>query len=367
MRRLRRSAAIAVGVVAAIGLGGFPAAADPAVPEPGEVRIARFDESALKKAAQPFSALKATASVARERVRQHLDEAARNGRLVDESRMMVAELPDPHTPGEEITLVWDSPKPPTEVLYSTKAGSSGGGDHRAAIGVQMGGGDTTGMPTERAGQSRAGSGYSAVFEIDNMYLEDNGCSTGWFAPTYYASDYDHKIVSCYEVWGVNNTPIFTYNRWALWTPAEAYFPLIFVETEDMEVSARPWAGHESKIHQLADWAPRSGDTVGSCDSNRNFTMGGSWGGFTGSVTMPINVCEEYWLNVTAGPGSQNRMTIDFDGERGGQMYMDIAGKYDAVDQYVLPYWADRNYMQLEVCGPDFICENEAWAKADSGW
>lgn len=354
-------------MVVVIGMGNLPAAASPAEGEQFEVSIERFDEATLTEAARPFSTLRANDSRSRERVREHLDEAARNGRLVDDSEMMVAELDDPHSPGEVITLVWDSPKAPTELLYSTKEDTSSDGDYRAAIGLQLGGGDPTGMPTTRRNQAPAGSGYSAAFQIDNMYLEDNGCSTGWFAPQHYASDYDHKIVSCYEAWGLDNTPIFTYNRWALWTPAEAYFPLIFVETEDMEVSARPWKGHESKIHQLADWAPRSGDTVGTCDSNRNFTVGGAWGGLTGSVTMPINICSEYWLNINAGPGQENRMTIDFDGERDGQLYMDIAGKYDAVDQHVLPYWADRNYMQLEVCGPDFICELEAWAKADSGW
>ncbi|WP_157607041.1 hypothetical protein [Saccharomonospora azurea] len=345
-------------------VAGAPAHATPVDAAQHTVRIERFDEATLQEASRSATALTSADSEAHGRVRQHLDEAARNGRLVDESRIRVAEVADPYSADETITLVWDSPKAPTELLYSRRD-TANSDAHNIAIGLQMGGGDTTGMPTERTREAQPGSGYAAVFGIDNMYLEDNGCSTGWFAPSY-SSDYDHKIVSCYEAWGLDKTPIFVYNRWALWTPAPSDIWGVTAETVDMEVSARPWTGHEGKIKQLADWAPRHGDSLSTCDSNRNYTVGGSWGGLSGSVTMPINICDKYWLNINAGIGTQNRMTIDFDGVRDGQMYMDIAGKYDAVDQYVLPFWADRNYMQVRVCTPT-MCNTEAWAKADSGW
>lgn len=341
------------------------ASAQVEVQKPGQakVRIERFGEAELQSAARSANALSTLDAKSRSKVKDHLDEAARNGRLVDESQMKVAELADPHSPGEKITLTWDSPKAPNELLYSQRESATGA--RNMAIGLQMGGGDATGMPTEKKRDPQAGSGYAAVFGIDNMYRQDNGCSTGWFRPMY-PSDYDHKMVSCYEVFGLDKTPIFVYNRWALWTPA-ATGPYERAWTVDMEVSSRPWKGKESLIKQLADWAPRSGDTVKKCDTNQNFTIGGGWGGLNGSVTMPINVCQEYWLNISAGAGTQNRMTIDFDGSRDGQMYMDISGKYDAKDQFVLPIWADRNYVQLNWCDAALFCFKEYWAKADSGW
>lgn len=366
IRRVARPTISAVAAVLAVSgvLGsGVPAQSAPSNPAAGTVEIKRFDGMTLKAASRTASGVPASDAATRSRIKEHLDDAARNGRLIDETRVRVTSVMDPFTPGEAITLVWDSAKAPEQVLYSRKTHEPGNG-HSVAMGVEMGGGDTTAMPTHRKREPRAGSGYSAVFGINNMYLEDNGCSTTWFAPTY-SSDRDHKIVSCYEAWGLNRTPIFVYNRWALWTVAPPPWGLS-ANTVDMEVSARPWKGHEWKIKQLADWAPRNGDMVNPCDTNRNFTLTGGWGGISGSVTMPINTCSRYWLNITAGVGTQNRMTIDFDGSRSGQMYMDIAGKYDAVDQYVLPYWADRNYMQVRVCTPT-VCGSEYWAKQDSGW
>jgi hypothetical protein len=265
-------------------------------------------------------------------------------------------------------LVWDGDKAPEKLVYSRKYHQ--GGD-TTAVGLQLGGGDASTMRANRLLPlgSSAGAGYGSGFDyVGNMYLEDNGCSTAWFVPSYVHNT-DHKIVSCYEALGVNQTPIWVYNRWALWTPGAPWDPTGWVRTNDMEVSARPWSGYANRIYQLADWRPRSTDVINNCDSNQNFSLGGSWNGISGTVTLPINTCNQFWLNITAGPGQENRMTIDFDGSRSGQLYMDIAGKYDAVDKFVLPIWADRNYMQVRYCGSSApLCYYESpWSKQDSGW
>jgi hypothetical protein len=346
------------------GIFGPSAEAAPPSHESNNGRIVRFDAHALRGASKSSDKIQSHEVWAWTHVQDHLDDAARQGRLVDEREVALATVADPFTPEEVITIVWDRGKAPHEVLYGKKEHESGS-DHTILMDVRFGDGDTSGLPTQRNGEAHGGAGYSAVFRSDNMYREDNGCATTWFRPSY-PSDYDHKLVSCYEVWGLDRTPIFVYNRWALWTPAPAPWWLGTPQTVDFEVSARPWRGHEGKIKQLADWAPRHGDLVKKCDTNGEFTLGGSWAGLSGSVTMPLNTCEQYWLNITAGPGTQNRMTIDFDGSREGQMYMDIAGKYDAIDQHVLPYWADRNYVQLQVCFPA-NCPDEYWEAKDSGW
>lgn len=296
---------------------------------------------------------------ARREAEAHMLDRARNGHLVDRAEVKIAQLPDPFENGKKINVAWDGVKSPTDVMYSQKELSGGRGFIRAT-GVQMGGGNAKDLPSVRTRTPKVAGGYEAITEHKNVYLQNNGCATALFTAKF--SDTKHKLNTCYELWGIDKTPIWFYNRWSLWTPANKYY-----ETLDMEVSSRPWKGQEWKIKQLADWAPRAPHS--DCRVN-NVTLSGTYtnptgNAVTGSVTVPFHNCQDYWLNVTPGIGQENRMTIDFDGVKTGQMYMDIAGKYDAIDETVLPYWADRNYMQVRFCTLD--CINEYWAQADSGW
>ncbi|QXJ20300.1 hypothetical protein AGRA3207_000989 [Actinomadura graeca] len=355
--------AVAAGVPALMsGLAGTAGAATAGEPR---AHIKKYTGPELMRARRHVDRLQRSETEAQAKVQEHLDDAARNGRLVDQKQLQITSVPDPFASGEKITVVWEGRSAPEEVLYSRKEHSSGSG-YNTAMGIQLGGGDTSGLPEERVpGKSPAegSAGYDAVFKhTDNTYLANNACSTGWFKP-HYDSERDHKIVSCFEKYALRNTPVWYYNRWTLWTPAPTPFG-IKAETVDMEVSARPWKGREANVKQLADWVPRA--PKDKCDTKTEFTLSGGVPGISGSVTMPINTCENYWLNVSAGEGTQNRMTIDFDGKRTNQMYMDIAGKYDAKDKNVVIDLADRNYVQLSYCTLT-LCRQETWEKADSGW
>jgi hypothetical protein len=192
-------------------LSGAPASAAPVQSGPESAQRFQFDERAIKAVTRSAGSVTAAAAVGR--VRSHLDDSARRGRLIDKSSMSVAELPDPFTAGETIAVVWDGPKSPTKVYYSRMEAETGKG-HAVGIGLQMGDGDATTMPTVRTRSARTGAGYAGGSDSGNMYLEDNGCSTAFQTPSYPYSGEAHKMVSCYEAWGLDQTPIWVYNRWS---------------------------------------------------------------------------------------------------------------------------------------------------------
>lgn len=119
--------------------------------------------------------------------------------------------------------------------------------------------------------------------------------------------------------------------------------------------------------KLADWNPRS--LQSQCDTTTNLTLGGAYGGITGSVTIPMNTCEDYWLDINT---VNKKIAIDYLTDdsplygREGQMYMDVAGRYDASDSTVLPIWADYNWVTVGYCS--IICsERSSFVAKDSGW
>jgi hypothetical protein len=330
--------------------------------EADRVRVTRFDSKTLRAAeidAQALSSLPSGASGARKnRVQEHLTDAARAGRLVDERAVHVTTVPDPYARDTDITLVWDGAKAPESMTYAqNQLGTEE--ETAVAVGIQYGG-ESTPIRTLRTRRAEGGSGYGAGFNVRNMYKEDNGCATTWFVPKFPHTR-DHKIVSCYEVWAQDRTVHFIYNRWALWTPA-AHSLGVGVRTHDFYVAARPWRGHESKLVRLNDWAPRAPNQT--CDNNQNFTLGGGYGGVTGTVSFPINVCQNYWLDINS---NTRKIGIDFDGVRAGQMYMDVAGDYNAVNATVLPIWADYNWMEVRPLCSQACPSPEYWVAKDSGW
>jgi hypothetical protein len=353
--------AVGIAAVSASSLVAFGGAANAATPSKlGKpiVRTAQIDGTAVRAAAKNAGQIGVlSADPARQRIKEHLDEAARSGRLVDESVTHVSSVADPFKKGAQIRLAWDGDKAPEKISYS-QADFGGGVPPSTAVGVQFGGGDGPGATEAKAAPS-AGSGYGAGFNQENMFRSHNNCADTWFN-SGYNSNIDHKITSCFEVWEQNKTVHFVYNRWALWSPAPAPFG-ISAKTIDFYVASRPWKGKEGNFNQLNDWAPRAPSSA--CDTKATFDLGGGFGGVEGKVSIPINVCQNYRMDITA---STKKVGIDFDGERAGQMYMDVAGDYSAINATVPLTWADYNWVELLVCGPT-NCPSQKWVAKDSGW
>jgi hypothetical protein len=342
-------------------VSGGTAHAAPSVDTKGGVRVARFDAKALGSAVRTSAALASSDVKTRQHVKEHLDDSARNGRLIDERAIHVTTVDDPFAAGEKIQLAWDGDKSPENLTYAQRGGAQSGSADSVALGVQLGGGAEA-TPAVRRQPQGAGAGYAAGFNVQNMVKSHNDCAATWFKPTY-RSDRDHKIVSCFEDWEQNGTEHFVYNRWALWTPAP---PSISqpVRTVDFYVASRPWKGHEGDFARINDGAPR--EPREDCDKVQDFKLGGGYHGVTGEVTIPINTCRNYWLDVNP---NTKKIGIDFDGERNGQMYMDVAGDYTAVNATVQLVWADYNWVELSVCRGQTGCSTsgEQWAAKDSGW
>ncbi|WJK42487.1 hypothetical protein O7608_08970 [Solwaraspora sp. WMMA2056] len=364
----RLAAACTAAVVGVSGvLIALPAQAAPAATEVADARVVTFDRAELRAVTRAVSGVGGsgrTDSVddsLRQRVKEHIEDAVRAGRLVDERRLMSASIADPYNRGRRINMIWDGEKGPDRVTYASMGESPESG-MAAALGVQWGGEDAAEAPMTKSARVTGGSGYGAGFNVTGMRNADSNCATTWFTSGWNSSR-DHKIVSCYEDWEQDGTVHYVYNRWALWTPAPAPWPYT-TTTKDFYVAARAWSGHEYKFARLRDWAPRSGDLISSCDSSRNFTLGGSYGGVSASVSIPINVCQNYWMDITTT--SPWKIGIDFDGSRSGQMYMDVAGRYEAINSSVQLVWADYNWVTVNACGVT-NCPTQHWVAKDSGW
>jgi len=291
-------------LVGTLSLGGTAALAAPPAPNDTKAQVVHFDAAALQSSARSAASLSASDSGVRARIAEHLDMEARNGRLLDTRDTHVAQVSDPFNASAKIDLVWDSDKSPESLTYAKKNGSSATGG-AVAMGLQYGGSSNkTGLkPT-------GGSGYGAGFNYQNMRKAFYGCTTTWFVPGYFHNT-DHKMVSCYEDWEQDRTEHFIYNRWALWTPGVDIFNNFSSHTTDFYVASRPWKGYDTKFASLNDWNPRNFPST--CDTNKDLTLQGTYGGITGSVSFPMNICDQYHLDINTHPSPQGfKIGVDYD-------------------------------------------------------
>jgi hypothetical protein len=353
-----------------------PASAAPAdtAPQASEstIRSVRIGRATIQAGAKTVPALRKqiaseqglVSDVARtemQRVTEHLDEAARNGRLVDESALRVSSVPDPLVAGELIQLAWEGEKAPEAISYHEKASPEG--DERAvALGIELGGeadGPARRLTTTLA--SGTGSGFGAGYDVKNLRKAHNLCSDVWF-DARSDLERDHKMTSCYEDWEQDRTPHFIYNRWTLWTPAPGS-GIYSYTTRDLYIASRPWRGKEGNFRKLNSWEPRRGNR--NCIETSPFTLSGTYAGVTGSASFPMHSCEEYQLDITA---SKFKIGMQFYGSTKGQMYMDVAGDYTAINSTVPLVWADYNWVEVQQC-ISALCSGakEQWVYKDSGW
>lgn len=104
------------------------------------------------------------------------------------------------------------------------------------------------------------------------------------------------------------------------------------------------------------------------------TLGGSYAGVTGSITIPFTgECATNELRVDA---TTKMIGIDFSGSKTGQMRLDVAGDFDATKPYNAADvstkldFADYSWMELTYCvDGDFGCieETQQMLNKDAGW
>lgn len=173
-----------------------------------------------------------------DRVRRFLDEAARNGRLVDLAQVRVATVTDPHA--GQIDLVWDDGGTPQYVGVTSR---SSAGNNQVGLGAVFSEPEVQMPPAPSAG----GLGYESGYDLKNMYEYGSpGCRTVYFNPRYPSvGDEDHWTTTCYQKFAQSGTDRWIYNRWALWDQAEPHWA-VRAETIDFTTRSRPWSGHEGK-------------------------------------------------------------------------------------------------------------------------
>ncbi|MFE9206917.1 hypothetical protein [Micromonospora sp. NPDC007230] len=360
-----RAAAAVIGAVAvavATALPAAPASAKVSAEEP-VTEVIEFGAEEVDTVARPGPDGKWRG---RDRMDSYLDDQARDGRLVDDAIVRYGSLPDPFREDEKVDIVWEGENSPEKITYGER---SQDGEKVTGLGVEF-------QPDETADAAEVApsSGYNTAFNYSNMARRSNGCTTSWFKPGYWSS-WDHKIVSCYEKFqqtngGSTGQKHWIYNRWALWTPAPVSYADERRYTTDMYVASRPWKTTASRVASLNKWIPPA--MTESCSTLVNLEIGGTYGGATGKITIPINKCKEFLQrpNTTSRTIAMD-LYVDGQGKRTGdaQLRMDHAGDFTSSGSTVTPSWADYNYVEVQWC--TFFgaaCDPPtAFAAKDSGW
>src|SRR4029453_15409802 len=108
----------------------------------------------------------------------------------------------------------------------------------------------------------------------------------------------------------------------------------------------------------------------TCDTVATVTIGGSYGGITGQISIPVYQCTTTWRHFDTG---RKMFGMDWDGyTQNRQLRLDAAGRYNAINKTVLPVWADQTYVSTHSCGYFFhLCNvnvvDKGWKFQDSGW
>ncbi|PRY02559.1 hypothetical protein CLV72_1011161 [Allonocardiopsis opalescens] len=203
-------------------------------------------------------------------------------------------------------------------------------------------------------------GYAAATP-NGMYLYSNDCFTGYFAPQF-PSDHDHHMVTCYEKYAEAGTREWAYNRWGLWTTADADLN-VRTALIDYTLRSRPWQGTGARISRMNDYEPRSPST--QCNPGANVDVG-----FNGTgISIPIDNCEDVVVLPDTGARS---MGVDYDPpfiRSGDQRALDFGMHVTARDTTTVPLYAD--YVWAEVMTCSIICSPEnpsfSYVHTDSGW
>lgn len=337
-------------MVAVASLLSVPGPASASAPA-DEIRVAEISPATIKAHAQRADKVSRSDSAGRSKVREYLDDQARRGRLLNEQDVHVASVANPLRPGRQVHFAWDGASTP-RLLLQEAGDADVGGMAVAATREEAGSGPASG---------RFGAGYDGAVAWNNMYLSNNECYFIYF-DSYYSS-LQHQLVSCFEKWAQPGSDHWVYNRWSLWTRADDGPTPYYARTKELTIRARPSKGVEWKVKKLNSWAPAGPSQ--SCQELGNISIGGSYA----SISVPIRTCNTTQLSI-----SPKAIGIKlFEGSYYGTMRqhrIDVVGDFTANDRYVVPSFADYNWVEVAyfragcgVCGENV----PAYTWRDSGW
>lgn len=348
--------------------GGSSASAAQAEREAVSVNYATIEKAQLQKATKSAAALPSSDDRARRYVDKYLESQAKIGRFLDKTQVHIATLSNPLIRDTHLTVAWDGKRTPLGISLGRVKGDTGG---KYGVGVIFAN-DTTEAAATSFGFG--GAGYDSALSAENMTEKSNNCASVYYTPDYPSvNGADHQLITCYEKFFQPNTQHWIYNRWSLWTPAEASGgPLGYnSRTTDFTIRSRPWRGYESRLVKLNKWAPLAPNS--DCADAGNLTIGGTYFGITGQITFPVHKCENTELRITP---ETREIGIDFTGEKTGQMALDVAGDFDAARVYnpgdatTEPVFADYNWTEVTYCTTsDFGCveKRQQLLNKDAGW
>jgi hypothetical protein len=343
----------AVAAVAATTVLGVTALVAPsqalAAPSPKvEVRSAHISRDTLIKSARKGNQVaKSTKGAAK--VQQYLDQESRQGRLLDEGDVSVAEVPVPEIPGASLTIAWTGGWVPAGL--SVQQATDGQGGIAQGIGVETNPAEQTGTPSAPAA---VGAGFEGAKDPKNMYTKDawTDCATVWFK----ANTTDHQLITCYEKWAQRGTSHWVYNRWGYWTRSDDAGNY---KTTEFTIRSRPWAGKEGDVHKLNKYVPTNPSNT--CTDRGNLTLGGTFSGVTGQVGIPVRTCSN---TILKSDPAKKMIGIGIEGtEPGRQIRLDIAGDYTAKNNVVVPQFADYSWATVT---RNWLIDYD-YLNKDSGW
>lgn len=343
-----RFSIIPVAVSSVVGLGASPAVA---TDEDG-FSLRRYTATAIAAATRPAALAEGKSA---ERVRAYLEEAAREGRLVDVARVRVATLRDPAA--GQIDLIWDDLAEPQYVGVTDRTDGADAG--QTGVGVVFAERESAvpGTPTA------AGLGYEAGYNLRGMYQYGNtGCRTVRFDPKYSSSS-DHWTTTCYQKFAQSGTNRWIYNRWALWNRAKPDSGTR-AENVDFTTRSRPWAGHEYKVVALDGWTPAAGTS--QCAETLSYDLHVTSGV---SVTIPLHRCS---VTTVLPEANKRSMGMDWNGRSQNQLYEDYGMAIRADSTATVPIFADYLWAEVQYCGnvAGASCAggpSQYLVEKDSGW
>lgn len=339
---LRRIAVVAAAAVTALLFAPLaPANADQA---PQESMVV-FSAEEIANSATPADDTVASA----------LDAQMRNGVLQDSARMNSATFTDPNLDTGEITLAWSD----STTMASLKMGSAISTDgtmQRVGFGVE-----SYENPEAAAPLHSDGNGYARIGGYDGSGFYEAGWDCAYVEKHHMppANDTPNSLESCWQKLAKAGTDEWIYNRWS--TLTLGYSDTWRYKVNDFTIRARPWS-ESTAVNRLRD--PQPSVNTEDCTNVASFTISG--------LSVPINNCVPTTVahretSMIGTDGYPLDIGVKTDNPRPAHDAVDrtralhTAGNYQAVDEFVVPVFADYNWIELHACTED------QWGGWESCW
>lgn len=366
VRRPRHRGRVGFGALLTVVLGATAGALVPqaAFAAEAEVKVQEFTFTADQLAAKTraFGNGRTRSATVKSRVRDHLDDQMRSGRLVDSAAVAVTEMANPYNADGQLTLVLDGSQRPSraKIVRATH------GKDQAVTGVGWETSDVEDAPA--ASVTPFGGGYLGATP-NGMTTEyptnkfNQGCSTfSWDGDGFQTA---HKMTSCYEKWRKKGTGTreYVYNRWMLFTRGSSGSAPSGGWLKDLTIRSRQWSGQD-RISTMTGFQPPTGSST-NCSDAATLSLNVNGVG----ISAPIKKCDYNTVLVDASTAGRFLIGLDRNGSTtAAQHRLDAAAGYIAKNGTDVPSFADYSWATTQWCSSVITCDpNVNWVQKDSGW